>query len=693
MVRSLVTSRISWALVALASLAVLLPVGLGESQAAFVAQSTNPNQTFAAAATFNTVAVSLTNPGTPLQGNVTLTAAASSSRGISTVVFQTSPAGTGTWTTACSATTTPYSCTWDTTSVADGLRDVRAVATDAAGYSKTDTVANRRVDNTAPTATVGDPGSPLTGTVTISGTASDSGSGLTAITLQYRSSVGSWIDICTTASSPISCAWNTSSLADGLYDLRTVASDQAGNSTISNPVFNRRADNNAPTITMTDPGANLSGSVTLQSTSADGAQGTGVASVLYQYKLSSGSTWLTACSSASSPFSCSFSTGSVADGVYDFRAVATDGVPMTGTSAVVTSRRIDNTAPSSVVLAALPIPLGGTVAMTATALDAGSGIADVKFQYAPTGTTAWTTICTDASLPYACSFATTGAADGVYDLRALATDSAGNTLASATQTRTLDNNGPTTTLTGPAAGAYLRGTVNVDATATDVSGVASVAVQYRLVGAPSWTTLCTDTTSPYSCPLNTTTLVSGSSYEIRLIGTDTLAKTTTTAPITVTVDNVAPTAVDIQALNGGTANTMDAGDTLTFTYSEPILPSSLLSAWDGSATAVTVRVTNSGANDTLEVYNGANTTKVNLTAAPMALSRDVVSATATFSATMQRTGNNVVVTIGALTSGTVKNGVKKGTMTWAPSTAATDLAGNAVTAASVTESGANDRDF
>ena len=49
MVRSLVTSRISWALVALASLAVLLPVGLGESQAAFVAQSTNPNQTFAAA--------------------------------------------------------------------------------------------------------------------------------------------------------------------------------------------------------------------------------------------------------------------------------------------------------------------------------------------------------------------------------------------------------------------------------------------------------------------------------------------------------------------------------------------------------------------------------------------------------------------------------------------------------------------
>jgi hypothetical protein len=138
---------------------------------------------------------------------------------------------------------------------------------------------------------------------------------------------------------------------------------------------------------------------------------------------------------------------------------------------------------------------------------------------------------------------------------------------------------------------------------------------------------------------------------------------------------------------------MDAGDTLTFTYSEAILPASLLSGWDGSATAVTVRVTNAGGNDTLEVYNAANTTKVNLTSSPMALSRDVVSASATFSATMQRTGNAVVVTLGALTSGTLKSGVKKGTMSWSPSTVATDLAGNPVAAGSVTESGANDRDF
>ena len=69
-----------------------------------------------------------------------LNAVASPSRGISSVVFQTSPAGAGTWTTACTGAARPYSCTLGHDRVADGLRDVRAVATDSAGYTQTDTV-------------------------------------------------------------------------------------------------------------------------------------------------------------------------------------------------------------------------------------------------------------------------------------------------------------------------------------------------------------------------------------------------------------------------------------------------------------------------------------------------------------------------------------------------------------------------
>jgi chitinase len=685
------TGRITLALLGLLMLAIFIPASVTRSGATFVAASANPGAQFTAAADFNTVAVVLTNPGSPLKGFVVVSATAASDRGITSVVFSSAPAGTSTWTVACTKTVPPYTCTFDTTTVTDGLVDVRAVATDSAGYSRTDTVTNRRVDNTAPIAATTDPGSPLTGTVTVAGTAADGGSGLASVSLEYRSTTGSWTNLCTQATSPISCAWNTTSLADGLWDLRTVATDVAGNQTISAPVFNRRVDNTAPTVSLTDPGTPLKGTITLASTTGDGA-GSGVSSVLYQYKLAAGA-WTTACTSATTPFSCTFNTGSVADGLYDFRAIATDGVAKVTTSAVVTARRIDNTAPATAVLGTLPTPLQNTVAMTATATDLGSGVASVTFQYAPTGTTTWSDICTDASFAYTCSFDTTSVTDGVYDLRALAIDGAGNTLASPTQTRTLDNNGPTLTLTNPTGGSSVRGTVSVDASATDVSGVASVAVQYRVVGAATWTTLCTDASSPYSCPLNTTTLVSGASYEIRLTGTDTLAKSTTTLPVTVTVDNIAPTGANVQGTNGGTAGVLDAGDALTVTFSEPMLPVSILAGWDGAATPVTVHINNAGSSDTLDIYNAANTTKANLTGASLELDEDCVSTNATFNATMRHVGSDVTVTFGALTSGSRLTGVRKGRLVWTPSTSATDLAGNAGSGTAVTELGGNDQDF
>ncbi|MDP9294513.1 MAG: Ig-like domain-containing protein, partial [Actinomycetota bacterium] len=462
-------------ILALLLVAAIVPLGVRSSAATFVGTSSNPNNQFTAAADFNTVAVALADPGTPLRGTVGLTAAATSGRGMASVVFQSSPAGMGTWTNICTDLSTPFSCSFDTTTVTDGLRDLRAVATDSAGYSRTDTVTNRRIDNSLPVVAVNDPGSPLTGTVTVSGTAVDSGSGLASVKLQYGSG-GVWTDICTQASSPISCAWNTTSLADGLYDLRTQATDAAGNSATSTIVSNRRVDNTAPTVTVTDPGAFLRGSITLQSTSSDGA-GSGVQSVRYEYKPSAGSIWTTACTGASTPFSCAWNTTGVADGLYDVRAVATDGVAKVTTSAAVTSRRIDNAVPTAVTLNAVATPLQGSVTLSGTATDAGSGIASVRFQTAPAGTGTWSDACTDTTTPYSCAFDTTTVADALYDFRALATDQAGNTTASATQTnRRIDNNGPTVAVTDP--GPYLRGTVTISDTAADPAGVQSVTLQY-----------------------------------------------------------------------------------------------------------------------------------------------------------------------------------------------------------------------
>jgi Big-like domain-containing protein len=685
-------NRIALALAAL--LVAAVPAGITTSGATFVAATANPAASFATAADFNTVAVALTDPGTPLRGTVALSATAASDRGIASVRFQTSPAGAGTWTDACTDTVAPYTCSFDTTTVGDGLRDVRALALDSAGYSRTDSVSSRRIDNTAPATALTDPGTPLTGSKTLAGTASDAGSGLTSLNIQYRlSSGGSWTDVCQRTTSPASCSLNTATLADGLYDLRTIATDAAGNSA-SSAVSNRRVDNTAPTVAVVAPPSAVRGTVTLQSTSSDG-NGSGITQIKYQFRPASTGTWVDACTTTGSPFTCSGDTATIPDGLYDVRAIATDGAGFTTTSAIV-SGRIDNTAPTSATLTNPGSPLSGSVTLNGSAADAGSGIASVRVEYAPAGTTTWATACSDTTAPYSCSWATTGVTDGVYDLRSVATDLAGNTLASPTVTsRRVDNNAPTVTLNDP--GSPLGGTVTVSATASDGGGIASVAIQRKLSTASTWTTtICTDTTSSYSCAWNTTGVADGN-YDLRAIAVDNAGRSTTSAVVTARrVDNTAPTGSNVQVANGsGTAHKMDTGDTLTFTWSEQISPDSILSGWNGSSTTVTVHVTDNNSNDTLSIWDAANTTRLRITgASDLTLRADrTASAGAVFTATAVQSGASVTITLGALQSGTSKTNTKSSAMAWTPSTFATDLAGNAVSSSTVNESPFAGKDF
>ena len=183
-------------------------------------------------------------------------------------------------------------------------------------------------------------------------------------------------------------------------------------------------------------------------------------------------------------------------------------------------------------------------------------------------------------------------------------------------------------------------------------------------------------------------------YDLRAIAVDTLGRSTTSAVVAArVVDNTAPTGTAVQAANGtGTSGRIDAGDVLTFSYSEAIAPGSILAGWTGAAVAVTVRVNDSSNADTLSLYNAANTT-------PLALSNDLrlnanrTTGGARFAATMTMTGTQVAITFGALASGSVNTVAASTTMRWTPSAAATDLAGNSVTNTAVAESGAADRDF
>jgi hypothetical protein len=332
------------ALLIVALAAVALSGAVRDSGADFVRTSGSLGNTFAAAADFNTVAVSLTDPGTPLRGVVALQATASSERGIDRVRFQTSPAGAGTWTNACEDTTAPYGCTWDTAGVADGSRDVRALAVDQAGYQRASTVAARSFDNTAPSVSVVAPSGPLHGTVTYSMTAADgSGTGVTGVTLELRPSGGAWSAVCTDNAAPYQCAGvNTALLADGLYEARATATDGAGFSTTSAVVTNIRIDNTAPsTATLTDPAATLSGNVALSGTAADA--GSGVAAWIAQYSVAGANAWTDGCSDIVTPFTtCTWATAGLTDGPYDLRALVRDAVGLQTASAVRANKVVDN---------------------------------------------------------------------------------------------------------------------------------------------------------------------------------------------------------------------------------------------------------------------------------------------------------------------------------------------------------------
>jgi chitinase len=259
--------------------------------------------------------------------------------------------------------------------------------------------------------------------------------------------------------------------------------------------------------------------------------------------------------------------------------------------------------------------------------------------------------------------------------------------------RRIDNTAPTAGITDP--GSPLSGTVTLNATGTDGgSGVLNVKIQRSPTGAGTWTDICTDPTSPYSCAWDTTTVGDGG-YDLRAVTTDNAGNVTYSSVVANrVVDNAGPSAVDIQTTNGGaTAGRPETNDTVTFTYSEQLLPSSVLFGWDGSATPVTLRMNNSGNNDQLEVWNALNTARLPLTNTFVSLNGNFIQTSATFAATMVQSGASITITLGLQTGGTVRTETSNVTLSWPSSATPTDLAGNACSGNTVAESGAADRDF
>ena len=152
-------------LITLALVAGLTVLGVPTpSGATFVASSTN-GASIAAAADWTPPAVSLRNPGSPVKDTVTLVAdAADGETGIASVAVQVLAPGASGWTTLCSTTAAPYSCSWNTKLGADGGWSLRAVATDKAGYVTTSATVETTVANSL-LAQLSDPGDIVKGSL------------------------------------------------------------------------------------------------------------------------------------------------------------------------------------------------------------------------------------------------------------------------------------------------------------------------------------------------------------------------------------------------------------------------------------------------------------------------------------------------------------------------------------------------
>lgn len=424
-------------LLVVALAAVLGLAAPGFSSAAFTSASSS-RVTITAASDWTPPSVAMVSAPTPAKDTVTLTANATDGEsGVKDVVFEAQPAAGGSWVTVCTATAAPWSCSWNTKLVSDGPYDVRARATDRAGYATTSESVRVTVANTT-TVVLNDPGDLVRGTVPLSATIYNPGSLTWSVRIEYApAGTTQWKTLCSGLSSPYSCSWNTTTYTNADYDLRAVAT--SGGSTLTSTVLpDISVDNLAPVVTMTDPGTPLRGVRTFAATATDAHSG--VAQVVIQYALTGTSTWKVLCTATVDPWSCRFDTTTIADGSYGFRAVATDYAGNTTTSAVVTSRQVDNTV-SSVSMEDPGAFLTGTVSLTASATST-SGVASVRIQYAPTGSSTWTDVCTDTSSPFTCAWDTTKVVDGTYSFRAVLVDGAGGTTTSATVTGSKVDNTP-----------------------------------------------------------------------------------------------------------------------------------------------------------------------------------------------------------------------------------------------------------
>jgi hypothetical protein len=201
----------------------------------------------------------------------------------------------------------------------------------------------------------------------------------------------------------------------------------------------------------------------------------------------------------------------------------------------------------------------------------------------------------------------------------------------------VDNVNPTGSITSPSGGVVTQ-VVTVTSNSADSggSGLATATFQYRPGSSGPWTTIGTPTAAT-SASWDTRTLSDGA-YQLQVVTTDGAGNSTTSAAVSVTVDNPKVTSVTLNNRNG----TATSGDTITLVWSSAMNATSFCSGWtpstgNGSISGngtVTVTITNNAANgndDILKVSVPTGTCSGNGHFGTVNLGANYTTGTVTFS--------------------------------------------------------------
>ena len=289
------------------------------------------------------------------------------------------------------------------------------------------------------------PGSYVSGSKTLTATLTDTCGGAgTSVSIQYWEEGGDtdvngdplWNTMCTTIVSPFSCSWvttDTTKYTNGAsYSLRATATLSNGTEATSDVIEGVTIDNGSPAIALNSPGAlPLKGTVTLTADAYDGE--TGISLVKFEVSPAGLNAWMEICQPTApydpanqSLYACDWDTtafvpSNLGTVKYDVRASTRD-LAGNWASDSITNQSINNNGASISVQNPGAYVKGTVTIGTNPYVPSPATVTSVKIQY-KFGSGAWTDICTDTTVPFSCSWNTTGLTDGEYSLQATMVDS------------------------------------------------------------------------------------------------------------------------------------------------------------------------------------------------------------------------------------------------------------------------------